>query len=601
MPAKNEKQRTRNEWIIRRIAELESRATARRPSKKAKADDRQSDVDYVYLAPGERVPTPIPGRTQVVIKRELIGPKVEVNTPASPIRIDSSGDEASKQVTTPSTAAPSSQAASASATAAPPSTQQPVGVRTRSAKTRQATKAAKPSTSTHHDQPSTSRQAEQSVASASGVHRAVADAEVVGTVTAPATGDYQYDQYGYYDPQGQYHYYDQQQQYQGDQYYDPTQYGQQYDYTGGYYDEHGQYVPATPADTQATQQSADPQADQQVIDDASSIQASQHEEPTYDDELMEQGDDDDDDDEKDFIDPDDIKDEPEGSGMLADPEVGERPEPRWVPREFYSRRRAVRTSQTKKPEEEMERHMRERPWLTDSEELDLSPQAILRASIMKSRGSDAATRPCWLRLRRRWLVKNYMKHFLADSNIRYQQQTFASLCHHVTTGWDCHPLCWQCYVEFDLPLCGLDSTINCNHCRTMGAKATRLRTAMLRAARDELERKEAERKAEDEAREKGLPLPPRSKKKSVFRDHTKRTGIPYNVFCQADADVILEAKNLKELPNPDWLTEKGAVGTCFPAQLLQSGQDVSQAVKATPRVEGPGLQNRCTETQSCAA
>ena len=531
----------------------------------------------MYLAPGERVPTPIPGRTQVVIKRELIGPKVEVNTSASPIRIDSSGDEAPKQAATQSTAGPSTQAAPTSVAGASLTTQQPVSAHTRSAKPRQAKQAVKPSTSTHHEQPSTSRQSHAWVA---GEHRAAADAEVVGTVTAPATGDYQYDQYGYYDPQGQYHYYDTQ-QYQGDQYYDPTQHDQQYHYAGGYYDEYGQYVSGTPADTQATAQTA-----QQTVDDASSIQASQQDEPTYDDEGMEQGDDDDDD-EKDFLDPDDVKDEPEDSEALADPEVGERPEPRWVPREFYSRRRPLRTAQSKKPEEEMERHMRERPWLTDKEELDLSPQAILRASIMKSRGSDAATRPCWLRLRRRWLVKNYMKHFLADSNIRYQQQTFASLCHHVTTGWDCHPLCWQCYVEFDLPLCGLDSTINCMHCRMMGAKATRLRTAMLRAARDELERKEAERKAEDDAREKGLPLPQRSKKKSVFRDHTKRTGIPYNVFSQADADVILEARNLKEVPNPDWLTEKGAVGSCFPAQLLQSGQDVAHAVQANPDWKDP--------------
>ena len=180
-----------------------------------------------------------------------------------------------------------------------------------------------------------------------------------------------------------------------------------------------------------------------------------------------------------------------------------------------------------------------RPFVGDNEEIDTSPARAPRANIPKNDGkSKREPRCCWITLPRPWLRLNgnFMRHLFGYGNIRFRNITYASLCHHPTTHWDTHPLCWQCYKDLDLPFCGLDMTIECEHCDRMGKAAHMLRNERL---------------------QNGKP-----------RNYAAKTGLPINVYNQRDADVWHDAKNIKLWPNPDWITPGQPIGNCFPAQLV---------------------------------
>ena len=538
LPAKNEHQRLRNEAIIKRMAELGSRQLGAEIRPATDVDpNADPNVDYVYLGPGEKLPPPKPGRTQIVIKRELVGPKVEVNTAEEPVCIQSSGDEVDKPTEATSVAPPVSTASL-----------KPVIQR----------KPRKRAKKTHPVQaPSTSARAPTSSASATRGGRAFAARQPLQTAQAQQQQQYDYyDDSAYYD-QSQYDSsaYSQATQYDQSQYYDASQ------YDPSHYDQWGHYI--------GPQLGQQEQYDYQTYDQSQYTMDTDQQPSQFEDDPVKE-------EEKPVV---------EGG---ADPAVGAAPPPGWIPPEFTENQRQPRPEEKKTATEVFEDNMKKRPWATDAEELELAVQVITRANLVKSRDSTLVTRPCWLRLRRKWLLKNFLKHFLSESNIRYKKWTFASLCHHPTTSWDCHPVCWQCYAEYDLPLCGLDPEISCEHCRQMGPKAVALRNKALRAAVDELKLREAERKAALKAKEEGTQPPPPSTKKSVFRNYQFRTGLPHNIFDQHDADVVHEAKGIKLMPNPDWFNPKNPVGSCFPSSLIRAGQTVAQAVAANPQWQEVG-------------
>ena len=241
----------------------------------------------------------------------------------------------------------------------------------------------------------------------------------------------------------------------------------------------------------------------------------------------------------------DVKDE--GAAERAESKVGLPPQPRWVPQEYFMRRRRTAPGEFIKPVEvEFEERMKRKPLATDNDEISTNKVAVPPANIVQLKGSSLPPHLCWLRLRRKWLLKNFLKHLIGTSNIRYMRETFASICHHQTTAWDCHSLCWQCYLEFGLPLCGLDVELDCPHCKIMGRKATQARNYLLRAGKAELDRIAAEDQAFKEAKEMGHEPPKRSTAKSVFRKYKPRGGLPHNVYTQEDADQWIFAKNLRD-------------------------------------------------------
>ena len=243
-----------------------------------------------------------------------------------------------------------------------------------------------------------------------------------------------------------------------------------------------------------------------------------------------------------------FEDEPEEKPILP-----------WFPPEYGKVTSSThRNKKGKKAKAEFQRHMEERPWATDKDEIDITEVMGPSASIPKVTGSTQKQRPCWLRLRRKWLVKNFLKHFIASSNIRFRGTTFASLCHHPTSNWDCHPLCWQCYWELDLPLCGLLANIDCPHCKVMGVKARQARARKLRALTGDNPQK-------------------------VLRQYSNKTGLPANIYTQVDADEWMRAKDQIQMPNPDWLRTDQPVGSCFPAKLIPFGTSVREAVAANPK------------------
>ena len=237
-----------------------------------------------------------------------------------------------------------------------------------------------------------------------------------------------------------------------------------------------------------------------------------------------------------------------------------KPTVQWFPPEYYTQAKAAKQPKkgNKKARTEFAKNMKERPWSTDEDEMDTTEVMAPSASIPKVTGSDKKQRPCWLRLRRKWLLRNFLKHFIASSNIRFKGTTYASLCHHPTSNWDAHPLCWECYWDFDLPLCGLTLNIDCPHCRIMGVKAKQARARKLRA----------------------MQGPNRD---SFRRQYSNKTGLPANIYTQIDADQWMEAKDIIQMPNPDWLRDGQPVGSCFPRRLVAPGQSVKDAVAANPK------------------
>ena len=233
------------------------------------------------------------------------------------------------------------------------------------------------------------------------------------------------------------------------------------------------------------------------------------------------------------------------------------------PEECSRPRREGRIQTTTTLSQEFEKNMRERPWPGDDDVLDTSLVAAPKASLTKPRSSGPGkeSRPCWLRLHRGWLRHN-LNHFIGDSNIRYRGVTYASLCHHPTTHWDCHCLCWQCWKEFDLPMCGVQPEIECKFCEVMGPVATALRT-------DRLLNCEAK------------------------RNYAAKTGLPKDVYTQEDADEYIAARDLWERPNPDWLVEGHEVGDCFPRSLVKPGESVAQAVARNPDWKKPNYGKLC--------
>ena len=238
----------------------------------------------------------------------------------------------------------------------------------------------------------------------------------------------------------------------------------------------------------------------------------------------------------------------------------------WFPPEYYVKyERGDRPPVTKTAKGEFERIMKKRPWKGDDEEVDetmvAAPKAVALMVKVKG-GKKARGRPCWLRLSRAWVRRHFLTHLLGPCNIRYRGMTYCSICHHSSSAWDCHPLCWQCYVELDLPLCGLHPEIDCEFCDKMGFHARNARNEMLA-------------KATAEGGEQYL------------REHVK-SGLPSNVYNQADADAWTAKKKSKETPNPDWFLPKEPVGSCFPAALVQAGQSVADAIAANPEWASEG-------------
>ena len=266
----------------------------------------------------------------------------------------------------------------------------------------------------------------------------------------------------------------------------------------------------------------------------------------------------------------------------ADSEVGlDTDDQPWFPPEYYVKhqRDPKLPELTNTAKGEFVRNMTRRPWIGDEEELDETPIAAPKAVVSMGKtkgkaGRERKPRPCWIRLTRKWVRDNFLNHFLGHSNIRYRGMTYASICHHPTSAWDCHALCWQCYVELDLPLCGLQPDIDCPFCAQMGFHARNARNEKLaQAIGDEGD--------------------------LVMREHGK-TGLPSNVYCQQDADEWIKKKGSWETPNPDWFLPNQPVGSCFPECLIPPGMSVKDAVSANPQwaAEGHAKEVKHTITPS---
>ena len=234
--------------------------------------------------------------------------------------------------------------------------------------------------------------------------------------------------------------------------------------------------------------------------------------------------------------------------------------PAWVPPEFYTQRQPHPIKYTKRVKEEFAKIVAANPWPSDNENLTDVRELAPKAGITKVKGSKHKARPCWLRLRRKWLLRKFLDHLIGECNIRFKRATYSSICHHQSTAWDTHPLCWQCYIEMGLPLCGLDPEIECPHCEIMGVKARKARADKLRMGRDLA----------------------KAGRWEELRNYSQKTGLPGNVYTQADADEWHRAKNLIDMPNPDWLIKGQPVGSCFPSNLVKRGQSIAQAIEANP-------------------
>ena len=245
----------------------------------------------------------------------------------------------------------------------------------------------------------------------------------------------------------------------------------------------------------------------------------------------------------------------------AEYEVGPGDDDHWFPPEFYVKvqRSEDEPKKTKLARTEFIKNMKQRPWTGDDEVLDLSlikaPRAVISVSSKPKTEKKGKSRPCWIRLHRAWARDNFTRHFIGPGNIRYRGMTYCSICHHTSTPWDCHPLCWRCYLQLDLPLCGLQPDIECEFCDVMGFNARNARNDKLSAAIADPE--------------------------FVVKE-TVKTGLPSNVYTQADADCWTNKKKSKETPNPDWFQANEPVGSCFPAALIEPGQSIADAKLAHP-------------------
>ena len=372
----------RNAKIIKRMAELRSGGDKPHPVVRKKQQKPTTGTETIYLTPGQKIPPPKAGVSQVIVKQEVWAMKIESNTADDPHLIVSSEEE---DVSTAPTAVSSS-----SQGAAHPFDQELDFYRQMNVMPdpQQAAQATQPPT--YHEDPA------------------------------------------------------QQQQWTDDQYY-ATQFDQLQEQQYG-------AQPLRGYDQQ--------QQPQQMDVDA----------------------------------PAGVKSEPGTEG--ADPVVGTQgDEALTYPAEYDKMMRRKFKPKKRDVTEVFRERMKKYPWPADNEELDMTLEKAPPANLPKSKAADRPPRQCWLRLNRKWLLDNFLKHLFSKSNIRYKETTYASICHHETTPYDCHPLCWQCYYELGLPFCGLEDDIECPHCRTMGEETTRLRNEKLRLCR-------ALRKKEDQLLDK---------------------------------------------------------------------------------------------------
>ena len=252
-----------------------------------------------------------------------------------------------------------------------------------------------------------------------------------------------------------------------------------------------------------------------------------------------------------------------GGAGAGEPEVLER-KPTPKPEEFFlDHRTPVQKLATRHAVTVYIETVRQNPQPGDRETLDMTLVEVTKATVAGKRGSEAPVRVCWLRLPRTWVLQFFMQHLIGESNIRYRGVTYCSVCHHVSTQWDCHPMCWQCYLQYDLPLCGIDQDIICEHCNIMGSRAKAARVAKL---------KEVLRSSN-----------PRKK----MRVYNNAGGLPVNVFTQDDADWWAHEHNVVEVPNPDWLVKGAGPGSCFPYALIVPPQSIKDAVEAHPEWKQP--------------
>ena len=181
-------------------------------------------------------------------------------------------------------------------------------------------------------------------------------------------------------------------------------------------------------------------------------------------------------------------------------------------------------------------------------DFDSTPTKAPKANTSKRKPGKRAPRPAWIYIPRRWALCNFDKYLIGDSNIRYRNQTFASICHHLTSDWDTHALCPQCYIDLGIPLCRFAGNLSCDFCDAMGAAAHAAREKLIKSG-----------------------------------EKTSRTvHVPSNVYTQNDADEWMKATSIWQTPNPDWLLKGEPVGTCFPADLVQPGTNVADAVRQHP-------------------
>ena len=169
--------------------------------------------------------------------------------------------------------------------------------------------------------------------------------------------------------------------------------------------------------------------------------------------------------------------------IRADPEVGAdgRSVLKKLPAEYYFKRPFNRPAVIITALAAFLMNMAKKPFVGDDQVMDLSMARAPKASVSKAYpSSKREPRRCWITLPRPWLkTGNFLKQRFGPGNIRYRNVTYASICHHPTSHWDAHPLCWQCYKDLDLPLCGLDLTIDCEHCDKMGKEAHNSRNERL--------------------------------------------------------------------------------------------------------------------------
>ena len=85
----------------------------------------------------------------------------------------------------------------------------------------------------------------------------------------------------------------------------------------------------------------------------------------------------------------------------------------------------------------------EEEYMNEEPDFDGTLTKAPSANTSKRKPGKRAPRPAWIYIPRRWALTHFLTYLIGDSNIRYRNQTFCSICHHVTSDWDTHPLCAQ--------------------------------------------------------------------------------------------------------------------------------------------------------------